>query len=245
MNVLDIGCSLGDFTKRVAQLDQKNKIYGTDISNNAIEYVSKKYPNIVFEVAGLPHIPFENKFFDLVLCLEVLNYLDKNNRVLSIENIKNILKPGGYLFFSGVLDDGQRYFKEKEILDLISLYFEVTKVDYNYSRIYTSIERNLLILMEMTHLIETISTLSRGNSHKFFDEIEGKNKARILKNISHVINTVPLGWSFTFLLNQFAKITAKKVLSTQLLVYFVYYITKIVYGEKGKTQIIILARTRS
>ena len=42
IKILDIGCALGDFTKRVWQLDPKNEIYGIDISENAIARVSKE-----------------------------------------------------------------------------------------------------------------------------------------------------------------------------------------------------------
>ena len=147
ITILDIGCALGDFTKRVWQLDPKNKIFGIDISENAIARVSKEYPGMKFKVGSLPVLPFDAGTFDLILCLEVLYYLSPEDRIESLKTIKKALKTDGHLFFSGVLDGGVRYFAEDEIIELISKYFNIEQIEYNYARIYTTIESKFLFLL--------------------------------------------------------------------------------------------------
>lgn len=152
IKILDIGCALGDFTKKVWQLNPENEIFGMDISENAIAKVYKEYPDIKFKVGSLPALSFNGSSFDLILCLEVLHYLNPVDRIDSLEKIKKALKPDGHLFFSGVLDGGVRYFAEDNIIELISKYFDIERIEYNYARNYTKIESRFHSLLKFVIL---------------------------------------------------------------------------------------------
>lgn len=92
--VLDIGCHGGLFTSRLRKRIGSGKIYGIDISANAIKKAGERIPGGSFRVADAEYLPFKNNFFNAVFCLEVLEHVDHPEEVLS--EIKRVLKSGGY-----------------------------------------------------------------------------------------------------------------------------------------------------
>ena len=245
IKILDIGCALGDFTKRVWQLDPKNEIYGIDISENAIARVSKEYPNMKFKVESLPELSFRDNSFDLILCLEVLYYLNAEDRIKSLENIRRVLKPGGYLLFSGVLDGGIRYFAEEEIIKLISKYFDIERIEYNYAKIYTAIESKFLFLLNLCDIIELTLNMPDEVFLKWCDKRNDKQAVEKLKKIRKNINRIPFGRNIVKAIGRFMRTIIREVISWKFLVSLLYRVTKLILREKGKTQIIILARNKN
>jgi SAM-dependent methyltransferase len=242
ITILDIGCALGDFTKRVRQLDLKNKIFGIDISENAIARVSKEYPDMKFKVGSLPALPFNERSFDLILCLEVLYYLNPEDRIESLETIKKTLKTDGHLFFSGVLDGGVRYFAEDEIIELISKYFDIERIEYNYARIYGKIESRFLYLLNICDTIEMVLSMPDADFLKWCDNIENKRKAEKVKKCLGVINRIPFSRNILKVINRFMSWIIRGMLSWKVPVSISYKLTNLILREKGKTHIIILAR---
>ena len=111
LKILDIGCALCDFTVKAWELNRNNQIWGMDISDNAIAWVTENFPNFNFKTAAIPDIPFDVKF-DIVLCLETLYYTDQKRKTL--ENIRDSLVPSGMLVFSGNLNARDGYFTVAE-----------------------------------------------------------------------------------------------------------------------------------
>ena len=244
IKILDIGCALGDFTKRVWQLDPKNEIYGIDISENAIAMVSKEYPNMKFKVESLPELSFRDNSFDLILCLEVLYYLNAEDRIKSLENIRRVLKPGGYLLFSGVLDGGIRYFAEDEIIELISKYFDVERIEYNYARIYTAIESKFLFLLNSCDLVERVLSMPDKDFLKWCEARKDKRKAGKVKKWWKIINRIPFARKIVKAGVWFVNAIVRAMLSWKFPVSLLYEVTKLILQDKGKTSIIILCRKK-
>jgi len=244
IKILDIGCALGDFTKRVWQLDPKNEIYGIDISENAIARVSKEYPNMKFKVESLPKLSFRDNSFDLILCLEVLYYLNAEDRIKSLENIRRVLKPGGYLLFSGVLDGGIRYFAEEEIIELISKYFDIQRIEYNYAKIYTAIESKFLFLLNICNTVELLLNMSDTEFLKWYGATEDKRKAEKVRKCWKIINRIPFGRNTVRVINMFMGSIVRRMLSWKVPVSLSYKLTKLILRERGKTSIIILCRKK-
>lgn len=92
--VLDIGCHGGTFTEKILTKIKSQKIYGIDVSQKAIEFISKRIPYGKFKVADGESLPFKSGFFDTVFCLEVLEHVDSSQKV--VMEIKRVLKKGGY-----------------------------------------------------------------------------------------------------------------------------------------------------
>ena len=243
IQVLDIGCALGDLTGKVWKLNQINEIYGIDISKNAMIRASRKYPEFEFIVGSLPILPFRGNSFDLILCLEVLYYLPFKKRIRSLENIRKTLKPESYLLFSGVLDGGIRYFAEDQILGLISRFFQIETIVYNYAKIYTEIERPLLHLLSICNGIERYSNMMHTEDfEKLHRESAGEPKVESERIFMKILNCLLFGQIIARIIGKFVSKIVISIFSSKVLVGLSYGLTKFLLGRKGKTHIIILAK---
>ena len=87
------------------------------------------------------HDPFNEKDYDLITAIEIIGYLNEEDRILSVQNIKKKLKVGGYFLFSGGINRGKGYFEKDKIIKLISEYFKIVKIEYNYAFLYKKLEK--------------------------------------------------------------------------------------------------------
>lgn len=98
--LLDIGCASGIITQYLASY--VSKAIGIDIDEHAISIARKNYSkqkNLTFEIASGSKIPYENNFFDLVVCNQVYSYTSAPKKLLT--EIYRVLKPGGICIFTG------------------------------------------------------------------------------------------------------------------------------------------------
>lgn len=92
---LDVGCHGGTFTEEIAKTLPGAEICGIDIDREAIAYAKKKRPETHFQVVAAEKLPFSEKNFDLVICLEVLEHVENPKKVLA--EIRRCLKDKGWL----------------------------------------------------------------------------------------------------------------------------------------------------
>ena len=92
---LDIGCNGGLLMKKVADKCGGREVWGMDISEKSIKYAQKKYPNFRFKVSDAINLPFEDNYFDLITCLEVLEHIPEPKT--AIQEMRRCLKIGGEL----------------------------------------------------------------------------------------------------------------------------------------------------
>ncbi|NFM33000.1 methyltransferase [Clostridium botulinum] len=142
-DLLDIGCALGDFTGKLYNVNKENRFFATDISENAINEVSKIYNQINFKVDKLPNVSFEKESFDIITCLEVLSYI-KPQMDKALKNINNSLKYNGKFLVSGVNDGGKVYFAEDEFLNCVKKHFNIIEVRHCYNVLQDRLETKLL-----------------------------------------------------------------------------------------------------
>lgn len=90
---LDVGCGLGFFASKAGKLGAD--VYGIDIGERLINISRKRYPKGKFSVASAARLPFKDNSFDLILCTEVIEHVNNQNKALS--EIFRVLKKGGYL----------------------------------------------------------------------------------------------------------------------------------------------------
>jgi len=234
--IIDIGCGMGNFTDIIKKTYPDTSVLGMDISRYAIQYAAKKYSDITFFIGSLPSIPIQSNSCKFISCLECLNYLNEKERKESLEQIELILQHGGIFLFSGVLDDGSRYFEESKIIQDISLYFDIISLIFNYSKIYVTFEKRLLVV---------ISYLDGLNSYINQDNTKEIAQCPIIfQKIISFIYSVPYGVHIINRLNFLLKKIIMAILSWEFPVKICYHMTRILLGEKGKTQIIILARKK-
>ena len=90
---LEIGCGLGYFSERAVGLGAE--VTGLDIGEKLIEKVKQRVPKGKFFVASASNLPFRNESFDVVLCTEVIEHVDKQKAALS--EMLRVLKRRGVL----------------------------------------------------------------------------------------------------------------------------------------------------
>jgi len=94
--VLDVGCAYGFMLKKFPNSFEQ---FGVDISEHAIAEAKKRVPGATLHVAGAEdELPFPENFFDVVICNDVIEHLEKPKTAL--ENIRRVLKKDEILYLN-------------------------------------------------------------------------------------------------------------------------------------------------
>jgi len=124
-SMLDIGIGSGSLEKKILKKRIKNlSFYGIDISRVSINEVKKNIPGI-FINGSIYKIPFQSNFFDIVVCLEVLEHIPPSRVFGALDEVWRTCREGGLLIVSVPLNEGLE---------------ELTKIGQNPSghvRVYT------------------------------------------------------------------------------------------------------------
>ena len=81
-SVLDAGCGEGETIRRLGGILPPS-VTGIDISERAIACARQSVPEATLMCGSVSELPFEDRSFDLVLCLEVLEHLDQPEAALA------------------------------------------------------------------------------------------------------------------------------------------------------------------
>lgn len=108
MRVLDIGCGRGDITMFLAK--NAKECIGIDYSKDAIEIANstkKIYPKNIqekskFYVMDAKKMNFPDSYFDVVVSIDVLEHLYKEEAEISMKEISRVLRKNGVLFLRTV-----------------------------------------------------------------------------------------------------------------------------------------------
>lgn len=94
--LLDVGCGPGVMTEWL--VDNGFEFFGIDISKEMITRCEKKFGHIRsvhFSVGRIEGLEFPDSFFDIVICMGVVEYLEDDSA--TIREMSRVLKPGGNL----------------------------------------------------------------------------------------------------------------------------------------------------
>lgn len=97
--VLDIGCGTGLYSLTFLKLGAK-EVCGQDLSENAIEIISKKtedlnFTNFMGIVGDCANLQFEDNSFDLIFSGDVFEHITDELKLKFIQEAFRVLKPGG------------------------------------------------------------------------------------------------------------------------------------------------------
>lgn len=80
-SILDAGCGEGESIARLSPLLPVG-VVGCDINLRTVQFAAQRCPQDHFSVGDLYHLPYPSNYFDLVLCLEVLEHLEHPQEAL-------------------------------------------------------------------------------------------------------------------------------------------------------------------
>jgi SAM-dependent methyltransferase len=94
--ILELGCATGRMTRWLASFAGGCEIWGVDIDARAIVWCQENLtpPFNFCTVTTAPHLPFEDRYFDLIYCGSVFTHIDDLADAWLLE-IKRIMRPGG------------------------------------------------------------------------------------------------------------------------------------------------------
>ena len=89
--MLDIGCGVGAFVRRLADLSAH--VYGVDIDGERVRRGAQAVPGLAMAVSE--NLPFQDSAFDLVLLHEVLEHV--RDDALTLREACRVTRPGGHV----------------------------------------------------------------------------------------------------------------------------------------------------
>lgn len=108
--VLDIGCNGGTFSEVIRMAVGKADLVGVDINKQSVKYAAQKNNDIMFMVADGQRLPFRNRSFNLITCIETLEHvlrpefiLRETNRCLQKEGQIVLLVPNSESFLFRII----------------------------------------------------------------------------------------------------------------------------------------------
>lgn len=99
VNILEIGCGTGEYTKQISTMLPKANFTCLDISEKSVDVAKskcRKRNNVKFGVGSAYNTNFKSNSFDVVCGFYILHHLDFKK---ALKEVNRILKPGGRIFF--------------------------------------------------------------------------------------------------------------------------------------------------
>lgn len=94
--VLDVGCGPGVTVEHLVK--RGFEVYGVDISKEMVTECQKQFghlPAAHFSVGKIEALEFPDAFFDVVLCMGVVEYVDDD--AVAVKEMVRVTKPGGVI----------------------------------------------------------------------------------------------------------------------------------------------------
>lgn len=147
IKICEIGCATADFTQMYFN-NSNMLIRGIDLSNTAVKICKKKYEgqfNVSFDQGSILELKEKEADYDIVICMDVLHYLQESDLEKALDEIKRIKKIDGYALLMVPLskedDKGDTLKKE------IQKKMKIISLEYIHNYFYqTHIEPMLLWL---------------------------------------------------------------------------------------------------
>jgi ubiquinone/menaquinone biosynthesis C-methylase UbiE len=102
---LDIGCGVGFVIEFLSGPSFDLVTHGVDVSDQSIERAQKRLAHLPgarnrLFVLSSQEIPFDDDFFSLVTCFDMLEHLDLTDIEMTLKEAHRVLRPGGTFFGS-------------------------------------------------------------------------------------------------------------------------------------------------
>ena len=105
--ILDVGCGKGFMIYDFLKLNPKFEIKGIDISNYAINNCKKEVANNL-QVASCDNLPFEDNSFDLVISINTIHNLEKDECGKSLREINRVSRKNKFIIVDAYRNDEEK-----------------------------------------------------------------------------------------------------------------------------------------
>lgn len=106
-SVLDVGCAKGFMLHDMAELIPGITVRGVDVSSYAIEHAIEDMKPFV-SVADAKTLPFPDKSFDLVISINTIHNLDREECGQSLREIQRVARKGAFITIDAYHNDEER-----------------------------------------------------------------------------------------------------------------------------------------
>lgn len=114
--ILEIGVGTGNLASKF--LNNNFDIIGIDQSREMLSVAKQKYPKLKVRLGEFLKIPYDNKYFDIIISTYAFHHLNEGEKVIAIEEMLRVLKDNGIIVIGDLMfrskDD------EKSILNELS-----------------------------------------------------------------------------------------------------------------------------
>ena len=99
--ILEFGCSTGRMIRHLPEIALNAELWGVDISAELIRWcIENLTPAIHFATTTMvPHLPFEDRYFDLIFCGSVFTHIEDIQESWLLE-LGRVLRPSGKLYIT-------------------------------------------------------------------------------------------------------------------------------------------------
>lgn len=118
VSVLDIGCGDGRFLRQLIDWGaEPERLAGVDINKDIIALAQKlSAPGINYEVAHADQLPYEDKSFDIILMIGVMQHImEKSLRRRIADELLRVLKDDGILICYNINENAETKFQHKQL----------------------------------------------------------------------------------------------------------------------------------
>jgi len=146
-HILELGCGNAEITRNIAMSGTNRRVTALEVDKIAHEKNLRivDLPNVTFGLAGAQEIPLENESADIAFMFKSLHHVPLELMDLSMQEIRRVLKPGGMVYISEPIFDG-------DFNDILRLFHDEKKVrEAAFESTRRSIDEGLFNLVEETY----------------------------------------------------------------------------------------------
>jgi len=142
--ILELGCGNAEITRIIATGGRKRHITALEVDEiqHAKNLEISDLPNVHFKLAGAEKIPAADGEYNIVFMFKSLHHVPTDLMMQSMHEIQRVLKPGGMLYISEPIFDG-------ELNEVLRLFHDEQLVRATaFETIKTAIKENIFCLSE-------------------------------------------------------------------------------------------------
>ena len=100
--LLELGCGKAEFTRKLLAKTQVKSITALEVDRvqHRKNLAGPQDPRLVFGIGGAEAIPFDDATFDGVMMMKSLHHVPVEKMAQAFEEIRRVLKPGGWAYIS-------------------------------------------------------------------------------------------------------------------------------------------------